>query len=226
MTKARHRRPPARQRHRTLLGVTALVWAAVFAVAFAGKVKLAARAPTQIALTTWPPAVRVAIDGEKQNGGAYVATPTKFSLAPGRHKLTLARDGYFAQTSEIDDVTGRTIEMTNVVLQKNGAMTFTPVQIERKDDAGADVAVGYVVDDGFVAGETPALLDDLQADQPHFLTLFPAGQDAKTSRFRCRFTPPAVEPGAPPYVLAIRPAGTSGAAFKVTNCTKVNKPKR
>src|SRR4051812_22800369 len=104
-------RPAKPARRSLVLAVTAAVWTGALAFAVAGQMRLAARAPTSVNITTWPAAVRITVDGDKQFGGAYVVTPTKVTMPAGRHKVTLSRDGYFAQSSEFDDVTGRTIEM-------------------------------------------------------------------------------------------------------------------
>lgn len=200
-----------------LIILTIIVWTLAIMVAEAGRMKLASRAPTTVNLTTWPPAVRIAVDGEKQHGGAYVVTPTKLTLTPGEHKLTLSRDGYFAQSSTINDTSGRTYDMANVVLQRDAAMSFAAVEIET---APGDAPVAFQIDDGFTAGETPALIDDLLADQPHVLTLSAADQGAKSAPFRCRFAAPVPEPGQPSYLIKIK---AQGGSFKVTNCTRLKK---
>lgn len=199
--------------------MTALVWAAALGFALAGRYRLAARAPTEVTLTTWPPAVRISIDGEKQFAGSYVLTPVKLQLAAGRHRLSLSRDGYYAQTSEIEDVTGRKIDMNNVVLQRSTDQIFTPVEIEV---AESESPVQVDVDDGFVSGETPLVLDDLLADAPHVLSIRTTVADKSTTIFRCRFTPPAPEPEAPPFKIRIKVAGTS---YKATGCAKLKTKK-
>lgn len=208
-----------RQQKISLVGLTALVWVTALGLAVAGRVRLAARAPTTVTVTTWPPSVHLIVDGEKQFDGRYVLTPVNVTLSPGRHKITLSRDGYFAQTSEIEDTTGRTIEMNNVVLQRNAALSFAAVEIEMPD---GDAAIGYSLDEGFAAGETPALIDDLAADLPHVLTLFSSSQESKSGKYRCRFTAPLPELDAPPLKIRVRAMGSS---FKATNCHRL-KPKR
>lgn len=205
-------------RKNLLISMTALVWAAALGFAYAGRVKLAARAPTEVTLTTWPPAVRLTINGEKQHGGAYVVTPIKLLLTAGRNRLTISRDGYYAQSSEIEDTSGRKIDMNNVVLQRSNEQTFAPVEIDVAEGAPPLLVE---VDDGFAAGETPVTFDDLVADTPHILSVREkdvVGEEKRPVKLRCRFVPPAADGESAPFKIRIK---ASGSSFKATGCAKL-----
>lgn len=206
------------QRRTILIFATAFVWLAAGA-ASVGKFKLAAKPPLVISLATTPANVKIFIDNQPQYEGAYVETPTKVNMAPGKHKLKISREGFIAHLVSVEGDSGETFRMEDVVLQRNANFNFGSVEITSESTQALHVEV----DDGIERGETPVTAPDLTTDQQHFIAAFPKWPE-KEPRFRCKFAFPNPEDqGEPTVQVHFKVKG--GRVKAVTGCEKVNKKK-
>ncbi len=205
-------------RRTILIIATAFVWLAAGA-ASVGKFKLAAKAPLVISLGTTPVNVKISIDGQPQEGGAYVETPLKVNMAPGKHKLKISREGFIAHLVSVEGDSGETFRMEDVVLQRNANFNFGSVEVTSE---GVN-ALHVDVDEGADKGETPLTAPDLTTDQAHVLTVFPKWPE-KEPRFRCKFAFPNPDDSAEPTV-SVHFKFQAGRLKSVTGCEKISKKK-
>lgn len=194
-----------------LIPMTIGVWTAVAIVA-STKFKLAARSPLTLSIGVRPQPVKVLVDGERHGDGAYVETPLKLPLAPGRHKLKISRDGYVAHRITVDVEAGENLRMDDIVLERQSGTQFYGV------DVTGDVPLYADVDNGLGHGELPLSLPEITADQPHILTLFPKWPE-RDGRWSCRFTPTAssTTSGGVHHIKVRQKAGK----FRVSNCERM-----
>ncbi len=201
----------AKPHRNVLMTVTAFVWVAAIS-ASVGRFKLAAKTPLTISLSTQPENVRLHVDGERQFGGAYVATPVKVNLRPGRRKLRISRDGYAPHVVAIEGDAGENFRMDEVVLKKDKPDSFAMVEIIRD---GAAVHVD--IDDGLAQGETPFTTADLSGNTTHTLAAYSAWPD-KEPVFRCRFKTVPHRDGEPPQRIKLK--SKAGTVRSATGCQK------
>ncbi len=205
-------------RRTTLIFATAFVWLAAGA-ASVGKFKLAAKAPLVISLGTTPASVKIFIDGQPQFEGAYVETPLKVNMPPGKHKLKISREGFIAHLVSVEGDAGETFRMEDVVLQRNANFNFGSVEITSE---GINV-LHVEIDEGADKGETPATAPDLTTDQQHVIAVFPKWPE-KEPRFRCKFAFPNPDDSAEPTVQ-VHFKFKGGRIKSVTGCEKINRKK-
>jgi hypothetical protein len=211
--RARAAQGPGLARLRLLQLLTAAVWAAVV-VAGVGRFKLAARPPLKVDLKTTPPQVRVTLDGRKLFDGTYVATPVGLEMPPGKHRLKIARDGYIAHAVSVEGDSADVVKMDDVMLER--APGYPVGQVDLRVRAG-DPEVYLEVDDGFLAGQTPIEAEDLQADAPHTVAVYPAWPE-RDEQYRCRFIAPPSDAAEP---LAVDVTLKNGRVTAVSNCQKL-----
>jgi hypothetical protein len=171
-----------------LMFVTALVWIAAIATS-AGKFKLAAKGPITIELATRPTSVKVTINGEKQSDGMYIETPKLMKIAGGVNRIKISREGYISTIFTVDAISGETVNMNEVVLQRNPELQFQPLEIahdEQSDPIYVSVA------NGLMSGDTPLLADDAVKGSTYVITAFPAWP-AREPNVRCRLKMPLEE---------------------------------
>ena len=173
-----------------LIFVTALVWVAAIATS-AGKFKLAAKGPITIELAARPTSVKVTINNEKQFDGMYVETPKQIKIAGGLNKIKISREGYISNLFTVDAISGETVNMSEVVLQRNPELNFQPLEITH-DDHSEPVYVS--VANGLFTGETPVATDDAISGSTYVITAYPSWP-AKDPNVRCRVKMPGIETG-------------------------------
>lgn len=173
-----------------LIFVTVLVWVAAIATS-AGKFKLAARGPITIELATRPTSVKVTINNEKQFDGMYIETPKQLKIAGGVNKIKISREGYISNLFTVDAVSGETVNLNEVVLQRNPELHFQPLEISQ-DDQSEPVYVS--VANGLITGETPVSTDDAIRGSTYIITAYPAWPN-KEPNVRCRVKMPGSENG-------------------------------
>jgi hypothetical protein len=212
---ARHRT----RRRQALALAAAGVWAAAV-ITSVGRFKLAARPPMLIALQTEPSAVRLTLDGERLEGGAYVDTPVKLPLNPGQHRLKIARDGYIAHVVSVSGISGKVYNMDSVVLQRHPEAAFTAVEVLPMDLKTPALHVD--LDDGLAKGDIPFATNELTADQEHVLSVYPAWPETEPS-FRCKFTPPPSEAGEP---HRIKVGLSANGSVRTQGCERLKREKK
>jgi hypothetical protein len=179
-----------RKNKNILMIVTALVWVAAIATSV-GKFRLAAKAPVSVTLSTKPSSVRVLVNGQKQFDGAYVETPRQLTLAPGKSNIKISREGYISAAFSVDAIGGESINMTDVVLQKNADLQFQPLEVLTPEE---DEPVYISLNNGFVTGETPVGTSDPVIGSTYILTAYPNWPDQEGSQ-RCRVRLPGGKSG-------------------------------
>ncbi len=204
---------PRTQRRVALITLTTLVWGAALTNSFY-KFKLSAKSGISVSLTTKPEHVRVSVDSERQFDGAYVQTPVKIAVPPGRHRIKVARDGYVAHVVTVEGDSGDVFKMDDVVLQKNPDLIFARVIVEATYE-GIEARAFVEIDEGLVRGETPLTTHELTLGSEHSLLVYPKGKDVDV-KFRCRFTPPGEMDGAE-HAIKIK---ITRDAVKATGCAK------
>ena len=207
-------------RQKVLAFATAGVWALAIAASFY-RFKLSAKALVTVELAAKPAAVRIQIDGVKAAAGAYVETPFKLTLAPGRHRLKISREGYIGQLVTVEGQAGDVYHMEDVVLQQNPDGSYATVQISTLGKKAPPTHVE--LDDGFAGGDTPLTVSDLTADTSHYLVVYPRWPD-RDVKARCRFSPPPAEGEDPSLVLKFRLRG--GKVTKFVGCEHVRPGRR
>ena len=173
-----------------LIVVTILVWAAAIATS-AGKFKLAAKTPVSISLNTKPSSVKITINNEKQFDGMYADTPRQLKISPGVSKVKVSREGYISAIFSVDAAPGETINMNDVVLQRNTDLTFQTIEITTDE---TDDPIFISINNGFISGETPITSDDTVSGSSYVLTAYPSWPQ-KESSSRCRIKIPAQRQG-------------------------------
>lgn len=203
-------------RRAALISVTALVWAAAIANT-SYRFKLAAKAGIAVSLTTLPEAVLVSVDGERQFNGAYVLTPLKLGIPPGKHKIKIARDGYIAHIVTVEGDSGEQFKMDDVVLQRNPELSFAKVSVDAPEPG-----VYIEIDDGLVRGATPLVTDALVLGAEHHVAVFPRGKANVEAKWACRFTPPGELDGSE-HAIKLK---VKGDQVRATGCEKMGKGKK
>ena len=142
-----------------------------------------ARTSATLNIETEPMRVRITIDSDKAEGGAYIDTPTQITLHPGRHKLKIARDGFVTQQLTIDAESGDALNLDDIMLVRMAGVALGSAEITSED-----TPLNCEIDDGFVRGITPMTAPDLQAGQVHQVTCFPKWPGHEGA-VKCKFTP-------------------------------------
>ncbi len=207
-----------------LIIVTALVWVAAIATS-AGKFKLAAKGPITIELATRPTSVKITINGEKQFDGMYVETPKQMKIAGGVNRIKISREGYISNLFTVDAVSGETVNMNEVVLQKNPELLFQPLEVAH-DEQGEPIYIS--VANGLMAGETPMLTEDAIRGSTYIVTAYPAWP-AREPNVRCRIKMPGSEQGEDvndpakmsPYRVTIKRSRRAGQQLVFKGCDKL-----
>jgi hypothetical protein len=210
-------------RRTVLAASTALVWVAALGL-LARHQKLAAKAPFTVEIGTAPERVRLTVDGEAYAKGAYLETPTRLTLAAGKHKLKIGRDGYVAHVMTVEADAGETLRMTDVVLAKSPDAVFGAAEILVDGEVPAP-PVRLVVDDGFAVGSAaqPLKIEELTVGTAHELTVLDEGDGSAPPLLRCRFTP-ALEPAVAGETTVIR-LSIKANKWKAAGCERLRPPK-
>lgn len=173
-----------------LIIVTVLVWIAAIATS-AGKFKMAAKAAVNISLVAKPSAVKILINNEKKFDGQYVETPQLIKVPSGKSKVKVSREGYISAVFTVDAAPGETINMNDVVLQKNPDLQFQTLEITTDED---EEPLYTSLNNGFISGETPITTFDAVAGSTYVMTVYPSWPEKEGST-RCRIKiPPAKKP--------------------------------
>jgi hypothetical protein len=201
---------PQTQRRITLITLTAIVWGLAL-TRVSVTLRLAAKAPISVSLTTTPDSVWVSIDGEREDDGEYLPTPRQLAVPPGRHKLKIARAGYIAHVVTIEGDSGEVFKMDDVVLEKNPDLLFSSLTVD-----GPETPVFVDIDAGLVRGETPLTTTDVTLGTEHVLTVYPRGKADLSVKWRCKFTPTGDADGAD-YEIKLK---TKGDQVKAAGCRR------
>jgi PEGA domain len=198
-----------------LMSLTVMVWIAVIAVG-SQKQQLLARGPAMLTVETEPKSVHIFVDGERLDAGAYISTPKEFQIRPGRHRISIQRDGYLPQERTVDLVPGETENLDDIVLVRREGLETTSAEIS-SDEPG----VTCDVDDGLILGQTPLTVSDLVVGQTHSLACFPKWP-AREGAAKCKFTPlTAGEDESPTAKLKL---WYKQGKLKISGCDKKVKP--
>lgn len=168
-----------------LMGLTAVVWTCAIGGSFV-RYRLAASSGISLELATTPRFVRLALGKEPYAAGAYVETPLKLVVPPGRTRIKISRDGYIAHVVSIEGEVGDLYKMDDVVLQKKDTTGYARLAIQAPT---AERPLFVEVDDGFARGETPLIVDDVLASRPHSITVYP-NWPVKEPQVRCFIASP------------------------------------
>lgn len=128
---------------------------------------------TRVSILSQPAGATVVVDGQDRG-----VTPIMlFDLTPGRHHLKYRLAGYLERDRFFDTSEGPVIEKNEVLQEIKGLL------LVKSDPPGATIVV-----DGEAKGETPRLIVDLSAREPHALKLRKAGylDQALTVKFNGR----------------------------------------
>ena len=202
-----------RARRLTIISITACVWAAVILIG-SSKQQLMARASATLNIETEPMSVRITVDSDKAEGGAYIDTPTQITLHPGRHKLKIARDGFVTQQLTIDAEAGDALNMDDIMLVRSAGTPLASAEITSED-----TPLNCEIDDGFARGVTPLTAPDLLAGQVHQLTCFPKWP-GREGAVKCKFTPAMTGEVA---VAHLKLKNKNGK-FKISGCDRRTSP--
>jgi hypothetical protein len=156
--------------------------------------------------------VRITVDSEKAEGGAYIDTPTQIMLHPGRHKLKIARDGFVTQQLTIDAEAGDALNMDDIMLVRVAGTLLANVEITSED-----APLNCDIDDGFARGITPMTAPDLLAGQPHQLSCYPKWP-SREGGVKCKFTPTSTGTG--DVAVAHLKLKNKNGKFKISGCDR------
>ena len=202
-----------RTRRLTIISITACVWTAVIFVG-SSKQQLLARASATLNIETEPMSVRITVDSDKAESGAYIDTPTQIMLHPGRHKLKISRDGFVTQQLTIDAEAGDALNMDDIMLVRIAGTPLASAEI-----TSDDVPLNCDIDDGFARGVTPMTAPDLLAGQPHQLTCFPKWP-GREGAVKCKFTPTMIGD----IAVAHLKLKNKNGKFKISGCDRRTSP--
>ena len=166
-------------RFRILTLLTASVWTAAIANMFMHN-RLSAKGAVSVQLATEPKIVKILVKGDKTQPVSYVETPTTFSLAPGRRKIRIIRDGYRTHEMTIEGDAGYHINMGQIVLEPDPDLSFAKLELRMEGGSAY-----YYINNGLVRGEQNASINDLVVGQEYVLTVA-LSNETLTPRTRCR----------------------------------------
>jgi hypothetical protein len=159
----------------------------------------------QVSLSTQPRSVQLAIGGNKVEGGRYVETPKKITLAPGRYQLSIKRQGYVPVNLEISGKGGERLRAENIILRRDPNTAMISFALTSNSRVFASI------NNEEYRGYTP-MTGEIAAGQEHEVTVFPEYPERKNA-FKCTLraptdtngitvmiTPPS--PGKPPRCVA------------------------
>lgn len=146
----------------------------------------AAELPMTLYLKTQPQAVRLNVDGQDIDGHAYQQTPTKLTMPPGQHRLRILRQGYLPEVIDFEGASGSVFREDRVTLRKSARSNWVPLRISV---VPVHVRIPVTVNDGFVEGDAPLVVGDLEAGRSHTIIFFPNGDRRKGAGYRCNVSP-------------------------------------
>lgn len=182
-----------------LTGATTLVWMLATFVSFV-RYRLAAQSHVTLVISTTPQAIRLNLNGEKFANGAYVETPLKVPVSPGKTRVKIFRDGYVPHLVSVEGESGDIFRMDGIFLQKNPDMVFSRLSIQSLPPEGGMFAE---IDDGFARGEIPFVVNDLSPSKPHSLIVYPNWPDKSGSQ-KCLISSRQLAKVDEPYVIKVR----------------------
>lgn len=145
---------------------------------------LGRNAPIQLMIRTTPSTVKISVNGKIQNNSRYLTTPFKQKLKPGKHLISVFRNGFKPETINVTAKSGRRQQKLDVVLQKNAKMA--PVKVIIGNRSVAKVWVD--TDAGLDTGYAPRKIDDLTYGKVHQMVVYP-NYPQLSKRYTCSFRP-------------------------------------
>jgi serine/threonine protein kinase len=154
-----------------------------------GYVKFRADAPGTITIRTQPPWVKISIDGTPLNRNQYVRASTvskpKVTLNPGKHVLTVTREGYIPYEYKFSLDRGEQHVKDDIVLKENGVLGAVKIKLKQSNKSARIVINnGYFVGQ-FVPGKINSISPDVMQGKSYRMKII-TGSDQD---FYCRFTP-------------------------------------
>jgi hypothetical protein len=182
---------------------TFTVWTAVLGLA-GWKYQLGATLlSVRVHLTSVPGTVRIQVNGQMFNDGAWIKTPTTISVPAGRSRIRIMRDGYASQLVTVTGFPGSEFTMDSVILGPKPDVEFVTVEIDAVTGAPENLSFGVDLNRGFVEGGLPLSLSDLEAGKEYVLQLRWTLESSRRREMRCRFT-------TTPESLTLRPVWHQG----------------
>lgn len=182
-----------------LIGATIIVWMLATFVSLV-RYRLAAQSHVTLVISTTPQAIRLTLNGEKYADGAYVETPLKVPVSPGKTRVKIFRDGYVPHLVSVEGESGDIFRMEGIFLQKNPDLVFSRLSVQSLASVGGLFAD---IDDGFARGELPLVVNDLSPSKPHSLVVYPNWPD-KTGSQRCQIPSRQLAKVDEPHVIKVR----------------------
>jgi hypothetical protein len=162
--------------------------------------RLAAQSHVTLVISTTPQAIRLTLNGEKYADGAYIETPIKVPVSPGKTRVKIFRDGYVPHLVSVEGESGDIFRMEGIFLQKNPEMVFSRLAIQSLASEGGLFAE---IDDGFARGELPFVVNDLAPSKAHSLVVYPNWPDKSGSQ-RCEISSRQLAKVDEPHVIKVR----------------------
>jgi len=128
----------------------------------------------RLTIDTQPNATKVSIDGEPRFEGGYIKTPAAIRIQPGKHTVTLERDGYRPIKIVVNAEAGEDVRVKNVRFNKLPDAQFTSMRIEAAP--GEKSPMRFILDGGHSSGSLPADLNDIAVDKDHYLQVNTVGE--------------------------------------------------
>ena len=199
MNKIEYKLRSIRGRRRWLVAATVIVWICAISASFV-RFRLAAQGHVTVVLSTMPNTIRLTLNGQKYADGAYVETPVKIPVAPGKNRFKIFRDGYVPHIVSVEGEAGDTYRMEGVTLQKKPDTNFGRLAVEA---AAVGRGLFAEIDDGFARGELPLIIDDLVPTKPHSLVVYPNWPE-KTGLARCQVPSKSLAKLDDPQIVKVR----------------------
>jgi hypothetical protein len=192
---------------------TLVVWTAVLGAA-GWKYKLSATLlAVRVHLTTSPSPVRIQINGQMHEGGAWIKTPVTLHVPAGRTRLRIQRDGYASQLVTVTGMPSSSFTMDSVVLGPRSDVEFAAVAIEAVAGAPETLEFAAEVNRGFVAGPLPLDMNDLEVGKDYVLSLRWTPENGKPREHRCSFS-------VTPESQSLRPVWSQGR-LRIDSCRRL-----
>lgn len=162
----------------------------VLSLGLAAYKQTAKKQGAQLTIRTTPQRVRVTIDNIAVGNGRYMrassAAPLIVKLKPGKHTLTVSRDGYQTYKYDFELDSGGKLNKDDIVLKERSPLAQVEVKIRPNDKpVKIDVNDGYYVA-SFVPGKIDSVNPDVLQDRPYIMRVSTGTSGDKD--FFCKFS--------------------------------------
>jgi serine/threonine protein kinase len=151
----------------------------------------------RLTVDTQPNSAMISIDGVPKFDGGYVRTPAIVRIQPGKHTVSLTREGYRPIQVIVQAEAGENVKVKNMKFFKLPDAKFIPMRIEAGE--GETGSMRFVLDGGRNWGMLPIDIPDVFVGREHVAEITSIGGDT----VKCNI--PILEFGKKRVIIRARP---------------------